>query len=308
MNIFDKSLNSSLSLETAKLVKWEVETVVNMRDREGQIQQTVGITASQEQLIPQLEGENLRLRGELSAAKHTTEELGQRISHTRREVEVLGNQFIELQGVMEGLNGAQVVVTSQGKVMEEMTAAVRKMRLDSGASREEAKKTCEELENKSRIEERNEIHSKKEMTEKIQLARLEVERKENFISRLKDQLFEVQEKVVLSKKDLIQTAADLTKAEENKTSLGVSTSQMETDLRGETMRLAEKIGQMHKDKINMEEELENRREKIRVQEQELQQLGIDTEKKMLEKSHLKDTVVLKEKSCTMVRGQLEEEI
>ena len=93
-----ESLHSSLSLETAKLVKWEVETVVNMRDREGQIQQTVGITASQEQLIQQLEGESLRLRGELSAAKHIGEELGQIISHTRREVEVLGSQFIDLQG------------------------------------------------------------------------------------------------------------------------------------------------------------------------------------------------------------------
>jgi hypothetical protein len=31
------SLHSSLSLETAKLVSWEVETVVIMRDRESQI-------------------------------------------------------------------------------------------------------------------------------------------------------------------------------------------------------------------------------------------------------------------------------
>ena len=64
------SLHSSLSMETAKLVRWEVETVVNMRDREGQIQQTAGVTASQEQIIPQLEEENRRLRGELSVVKH----------------------------------------------------------------------------------------------------------------------------------------------------------------------------------------------------------------------------------------------
>jgi hypothetical protein len=38
------SLHSSLSLETAKLVRWDVETVVNMGDREGQIQQIAGVT------------------------------------------------------------------------------------------------------------------------------------------------------------------------------------------------------------------------------------------------------------------------
>ena len=83
-------------METAKLVRWEVDTEVNMRDTEGQIQQTVGVTATQEQMIPQLGEENLRLRGDLSAAKHEREGLGQRISHTRREAEVLASQFMEL--------------------------------------------------------------------------------------------------------------------------------------------------------------------------------------------------------------------
>ena len=39
----------------------------------------------------------MRLRGELSGVKHEREELGQRISYTRREVELLGSQFNELQ-------------------------------------------------------------------------------------------------------------------------------------------------------------------------------------------------------------------
>jgi hypothetical protein len=57
------SLHSYRSLETAKLEFWEVETVVNMRDREGQIQQTARVTASQEQMIPQLEGGELEAEG-----------------------------------------------------------------------------------------------------------------------------------------------------------------------------------------------------------------------------------------------------
>jgi hypothetical protein len=55
-----------------------VETVVNMRDREGQIQQTAGVTATQEQKFPQLEEENLRL----SRVKHERREMGGRGSPT----------------------------------------------------------------------------------------------------------------------------------------------------------------------------------------------------------------------------------
>ena len=143
--------------------------------------------------------------------------------------------------------------------MEEMTASVRKMRIDSGTVREEARKTLEELEQRSRIKERNETHSKGNMAENFQLARVEVERKDKSISILKEQLFDVQEKVVLNKIDLNQTSADLTQAEENKATLAVSTSQMETGLRGETGRLADKIGQMNKDKMEMKEELETRK-------------------------------------------------
>ena len=117
------SLHSSLSRETAKLMRWEVETVVNMRDSEGQIQQTAGVTATQEQMIPQLEEENLRQRGELSAVKHDREELGQRISYTRREAEGLGSQFMELQEELERLRGCPVVINS-GKEMEELTLSV----------------------------------------------------------------------------------------------------------------------------------------------------------------------------------------
>ena len=40
----------------------------------------------------------MRLRGELSGVKHEREELGQRISYTRREVEVLGSQFMGTAG------------------------------------------------------------------------------------------------------------------------------------------------------------------------------------------------------------------
>ena len=160
------SLHSSLSLETAKLVRWEVETVVNMRDREGQIQQTAGVTATQEQMIPQLEEENLRLRGELSGVRHEREELGQRISYTRREVEVLGSQFMELQGELERLRGCPVVINTRKK-MEELTLSVRELRLNIATSRKEAKRTWEELENTRRNEEERENLSKKEMREKI---------------------------------------------------------------------------------------------------------------------------------------------
>ena len=103
------SLHSSLSLETSK------ETVVDMRDREGQIQQIPGVTATQEEMIPQLEEENLRLRGELSTVKNDREALGQSISHTRREMEVLSSQFMEL----ERLRGRPVVINT-GKEIEEL--------------------------------------------------------------------------------------------------------------------------------------------------------------------------------------------
>ena len=61
-------------------------------------------------MIPQLEEENLRLGGELSAAKREREELGQRISYTRRVVEVLGSQFMELQGELGRLRGCPIVI------------------------------------------------------------------------------------------------------------------------------------------------------------------------------------------------------
>ena len=66
------SLLSMFSLGTSKLVRWELESI----EREGQIQQSAGVTGTMEQLIPQLE-EDLKLRGEMSAVKHKREELGQ---------------------------------------------------------------------------------------------------------------------------------------------------------------------------------------------------------------------------------------
>ena len=117
-------------------MKWEVKTVVNMRDREGQIQQTAGITASQEQLIPQFEGECLRLRGKHRVQQSTPERIWSRESPTT-EGRYLG--AIELQGEME-----LAVVTSQWNVMYEKTTAVRKMRSDSGAAFQGTKKTWEE--------------------------------------------------------------------------------------------------------------------------------------------------------------------
>ena len=47
-------------------------------------------------------GGGFKLRGELSAVKHEWEELGQRASYTRREV--LGRQFMELQGDIERMS------------------------------------------------------------------------------------------------------------------------------------------------------------------------------------------------------------
>ena len=61
--------------------------------------------------------------GELSGVKHEREELGQRISYTRREVDVLGSQFIEL----EKLKGCHVVI-NMGKNIEELTLSVRELR------------------------------------------------------------------------------------------------------------------------------------------------------------------------------------
>jgi hypothetical protein len=52
----------------------------------------------------------LRLMGELSGVNHEREELGQRISYTR--VEVLGSQFMELQGELERLRGSPVVINT----------------------------------------------------------------------------------------------------------------------------------------------------------------------------------------------------
>ena len=47
----------------------------------------------------------------------------QRISYTRREVDVLGSQFIEL----EKLKGCHVVI-NMGKNIEELTLSVRELR------------------------------------------------------------------------------------------------------------------------------------------------------------------------------------
>ena len=54
----------------------------------------------------------MRLMGELSGVNHEREELGQRISYTRRGVEVLGSQFMELQGELERLRGSPVVINT----------------------------------------------------------------------------------------------------------------------------------------------------------------------------------------------------
>ena len=50
--------------------------------------------------------------GELSGVNHEREELGQRISYTKRGVEVLGSQFMELQGELERLRGSPVVINT----------------------------------------------------------------------------------------------------------------------------------------------------------------------------------------------------
>jgi hypothetical protein len=100
----------------------------------------------------------MRLRGELSAVKLEREERGQRIWYTRRGVEVLGSQFMELQGELGRLRGCPIVIN---KGIEKLTLSVREMRLIVASSRKEAKKTWEDLEITRRNEENRESLTKK---------------------------------------------------------------------------------------------------------------------------------------------------
>ena len=135
-------------------MKWEVETAVNMKDREGQIQLTAGVTLTQEQLIPQLEQENIELRGLLGAVKHEREEILQKTSFAIKEVEVLTSQFAELQGEMERLR--QVTPEPDdvcGKEMANLISSTKSLRLSASSSREEVCYAMKKLEDMRKEEE-----------------------------------------------------------------------------------------------------------------------------------------------------------
>ena len=145
------SLHTSISKETAKLLKWEVETAVNMKDREGQIQLTAGVTLTQEQLIPQLEQENIELRGLLGGVKHEREEILQKTSFAIKEVEVLTSQFVELQGEMERLRQDTPKPDDFcGKEMTDLISSTMGLRLSALSTREEVSHAMKKLEDMRR--------------------------------------------------------------------------------------------------------------------------------------------------------------
>ena len=96
-------LHALINAETAKLVKWEVETEVNIRDKEGQLHETAAVAAAQEKLIPQLKARQNVLREEMSTAVNKREELNQKVNFTQKEVDVLCSQFTSMVVDMESI-------------------------------------------------------------------------------------------------------------------------------------------------------------------------------------------------------------
>ena len=297
------SLHSSLSLETAKLVRWEVETVVNMRDREGQIQQTAGVTATQEQIIPQLEEENFKLRGELSSAKHEKEELGQRINHTRREVEVLGSQFIELQGELEKLRCGTNDLSKENLV-EELTNSVRNLRFQASASRQEAMKTWEELESTREKDEEHDNFSLKEIAEKIKETRLGVESKEILVSQTQRKLHEVSAGNDGKRKQLDDAKACFDEESMRQVAQVENIREEETARKEEIIHLNVRVEKLEREMVDKAEQMEKMKTMAFSQEEEITRLIEEKEKKLLIKSSLDVALVKMEEDNDMSSEQV----
>ena len=170
-------------------MKWEVETSVNMKDREGKIQLTSGITSTQEQTILKLEQENITLRGDLGVARHNKEELLQRMSHTTKEVEVLKTKYMELHVEIETLRGnVNAPADSWGTEMSDLISSVGNMSLGAVSSREEAEKAFERSHNARRDEEAKNFEVMNNFEKRINQMRHDVEKREIMAKELENNI------------------------------------------------------------------------------------------------------------------------
>ena len=140
------ALHSSLAAETGRLLSLEVGVEVEARDRDTRILQVDQVTSSQGEQVPVLEGENVRLRREVEDAGHRKAELGHRVTHTYRELQVLSAQWTQVWGEVERMKG-DTGADCQAKVdsVEGITQAVRELRINHGREVEGDRRNIEEM-------------------------------------------------------------------------------------------------------------------------------------------------------------------
>ena len=212
-------------------MKWEVETSVNMKDRDGKIQLTSGITSTQEQTILKLEQENITLRGDLGVARHNKEELLQRMSHTTKEVEVLTIKYMELHVEIETLRGnVNAPADSWGTEMSDLISSVRNMSLGAVSSREEAEKAFERIHNAQRDEEAKNFEVMNNFEKRINQMRHDVEQREIMAKELENNLQQVSEYADRKQKDLDEVTKSLHEENGRKIALNEDIVKLEKEM------------------------------------------------------------------------------
>jgi len=287
------SLHSSISKETAKLLKWEVETAVNIRDREGQIQQTAGVTSTQEQLIPQLEQENTELRGALGAAKHEREEILRKTSFAIREVEVLTSQFMELQGEMEKLRQEDTPGSEDfgGEEMADLIASTKSLRLAAASSKEEVRQEMKILQDKRKEEEDNEVLALQGAQQKIDLMREEVKEKEIVAMEMENKLHDVFIINEEKKKALVEAMLTLQEQNAKNVALNEDISKMEEEANSKFSEFESTLEKMNCQAMLKAEELENAKAMVVKQEDALKKLLEEKKIKLAEKAAKDETLM-----------------
>ena len=101
------------------MLKWKVDTSVQIRDKENRIQQCQGIADDQKRQIEELQNINHELTAEKRKLNQDRDELCHRIEHIGREIDILEHQHNSLLSKLSALKANKI----QAKQIDEIKNA-----------------------------------------------------------------------------------------------------------------------------------------------------------------------------------------
>lgn len=233
------SLHDQLSVETDRLLSWEVGTQVKVQHIEGRITQVEEVTDSQGQILTQLETENARYRAELGETAHKRRELDQRIGHTTMELAVLRARLhcVRQETVKVKEDTKVELRDRQVERLEELTLAVDKLRINHRKDKTCIKTKLEETKRESNYEAETFSLIQEDLTVRASGMKEEINtKKKNLVdmnSKLQDEVKTLNE-YLDSEKELEQQVTeaenDLTVKSEDKRNLEKATEELNKEI------------------------------------------------------------------------------